>query len=127
MTVSLGGIILDDDLRLDGLHSSAGIAGSARVTMGGIVFQTMPMSSGKTLSLIATSDGDAVKGLFTQAQLDSLVALRDAGAPISLVHHLFTGLVFLTPESIAVDQVMDYANPAADAWYVGTITMITVE
>jgi len=126
MTVSLGAITLDDNLRLDGVHTSPASAGSARATMGGIVIQAMPMNGGRVLALVATMDGDAVKGVFTQAQLDALVSLRDAGVPVALVHPLYSGQVYLAPDAIDVSQVFDYADPSDDDWYVGTITMITV-
>jgi len=127
MTVSLGAITLDDNLRLDGLHTSPGAAGSARATLGGVVIQTMPMIGCKTLSLVATLDGTAVKGVFTQAQLDAMVALRDAGEPVALVHPLYSGQVYLPTDGIDVSQVFDYADPSDDDWYVGTITLITMD
>jgi len=126
MTVSLGGITLDDNLRLDGVLSQSSMAGNARPTMGGICIQTVAMSGGKTLQLVATNDGNSVYGPFTGAQLASLAALRDAGAPVALVHHLGTFQVWIPPDGISVEQVFDYADPGATDWYVGTITLITV-
>lgn len=126
MTVSLGGIALDDNLRLDGVHDQPALAGSARPTIGGICLQRLAMSGGKVLQLVATRDGDSVKGLFTGAQLASLASLRDAGAPVTLIHHLGTFQVWLPPDGISSEQVFDYANPGADDWYVGALTLITV-
>jgi len=125
--VSLGAIILDDNLRLDGLHASPASAGSARVTMGGVVIQTMAMNGGRTISLVATQDGSTVKGVFTKAQLDAISAMRDASAPVALVHPLYSGQVYLEPDAIDVSQVFDYADPGDDDWYVGTITLITMD
>lgn len=126
MTVSLGAITLDDNLRLDGHLIQAGLAASARSTMGGVAIQTMAMPSGRQLALVASLDGDTVLGLFTRAQLLSLAALRDAGDPVALVHHELSCQVWLPPTAIDVAQVFDYADPDAESWYVGTISMITV-
>lgn len=126
MTVSLGGITLDDNLRLDGVHTQAAIAGSARATMGGVHVQSIAMSAGKTLQLIATMDGDTVKGFFLGSQVDALAALRDAGESVALVHHLGSWQVWIPPTGISVEQVFDYADPTDDDWYVGIITLITV-
>lgn len=126
MTVSLGGIVLDDNLRLDGVLTQSAMAGSVRSTMGGVCVQHIAISGGKTLQLVATMDGNSVHGLFTGAQLASLAALRDTGAPVPLVHHLGTFQVWIPPTGIAVEQVFDYADPDGTAWYVGTITIITV-
>jgi hypothetical protein len=126
MTVSLGSVLLNDNLRLLGVHNQPSLAGSARSTMGGICIQTMTMSGGKTLQLVATRDGDKIRGVFTGTQLIALAAIRDAGASVTLVHHLGTFQVWLPPEGISVEQVFDYADPGATCWYVGTITLITV-
>lgn len=127
MTVSLGGVALDDNLRLDGVLTQSSMAGSARATIGGICVQLVAMSAGKTLQLVATLDGSSVKGMYTGAQLASLSALRDAGAAVTLVHHLGTWQVWIPPDGIAVEQVFDYSDPDDAAWYVGTITLITVD
>lgn len=127
MSVSLGGVTLDDNLRLDGVLTQSAMAGSARATMGGICVQRVAMGAGKTLQLVATMDGQAVKGLYTGAQLTALAALRDAGAAVTLVHHLGTWQVWIPPAGIAVEQVFDYSDPDDAAWYVGTITLITVD
>ena len=127
MAVSLGDINLDEDLALNGhLNSSGLMAASARATMGGICIQSIPMSGGKTLTLSAAKDGDTVKGAFTRAQVEEIAALRDAGAPVPLVHHLGSWKVWLAPDAINVSPALDRVNPGADEWYVGTITMITV-
>ena len=127
MSVSLGGIALDDNLRLDGVYTQAAIAGSARPAMGGVCVQRIAMSAGKTLQLIATQDGNTVKGMYTGAQVASLAALRDAGASVPLVHHSGSWQVWIPPDGVSVEQVFDYADPGEDAWYIGTITLITVD
>lgn len=126
MTVSAHDVALDDNLRLDGVHTQAAMAGSARPTMGSVCVQRIAMSAGKTLQLVATMDGATVKGYFTGAQIDALAALRDAGEAFTLVHHLGTFQVWIPPTGISVEQVFDYVDPDGNSWYIGTITLITV-
>jgi hypothetical protein len=126
MTVSAHDIVLDDNLRLDGVHTQAAMAGSARATMGGVHIQSIAMSAGKTLQLVATRDGDTIKGCFLGSQVDALAALRDAGESFTLVHHLGTFRVWIPPAGISVEQVFDFSDPDGDSWYIGTITLITV-
>lgn len=126
MTVSLGGILLDDNLRLQEPLNQSSMAGSARPTFGGVCIQTMAMASGRTLQLEATREGDTLRGVFTRATLLQLVALRDAGLPVPLIHHVYSGQVWIPPDGIAVESALDHADPGDDEWYTGTITLITV-
>ena len=126
MAVSLGSILLSDNLRIGGVHNQSALAGSARATFGGITVQTMAMPVGKQLQLVATISGNSLYGAFEHQQLIQVAAIRDAGAPVLLSHPLFTGMVWLPPDAISVEQVFDHVNPQNDAWYTGSITMITV-
>ncbi len=126
MTVSLGGITLDDNLRLGGELTGSTLAGSARPTFGGVCIQILPVVAGNILTLSATLDGNSLRGVFTRAQLQAVAALRDAGAPVALVHHLGTWQVWIPPDGIQAESVLDHADPGADEWYSGTITLITV-
>ena len=126
MTVSLGGIALDDNLRLGGELTGSAMAGSARPTFGGVCIQTLPVVAGNVLTLSATLEGNSLRGAFTLAQLQAIAALRDAGAPVALAHHLGAWQVWIPPDGIQAESVFDHADPDADEWYSGTITLITV-
>ena len=126
MAVSLGGVTLDDNLRLDGDLTGAALAASARPTMGGVCVQTMPVMAGRVLTLTATREGNSMRGSFTRAQLQALGALRDAGSPVTLQHHLGTWQVWIPPDGIQAESVFDHADPDAGEWYSGTVTLIAV-
>ncbi len=127
MTVSLGNIILDDDLRLDGVRNQSKLAISVRPTFGAPVAQRCARSGGDTLTLVASSDNDSVMGMFTGAQLDQIVGLRDIGEPVTLVHHLGTFTVMIPATALdAVESFEGHVNPDADEWHIGSIPLITV-
>jgi hypothetical protein len=124
MTVSLGGIALDDSLALTGIKNRRPVVLSMQQTiLGRAVVQTGPVQSGEALVLEARLDGDKIYGKYTGAQVDAIRALWD-GSQITLVHHLGTWQVVI--ESLDVYEVQDYADPTAADIYVGTITMIEV-
>lgn len=126
MTVSLGGIVLDDNLRLNGDISGSQIAMSIRRTFGAPVIQKVTVSAGKKLVLMATMSGESIDGSYTRLQLEQLAVHRDTGFPISLIHHLGSFNVIIPPDGIQEEIMQDYANPGPDDLYTGTVTMITV-
>ncbi|MBU1418330.1 MAG: hypothetical protein KKI15_07575 [Proteobacteria bacterium] len=126
MTVQIGNIVLDDNLRLHGIETAKDIAvEQIGVLDGSSVFQTMPISGGRSLSLVATKEGNTLKGKILRSQLMAIKSLAAGGQPVTLVHHLgtFSVLIISTEDVI---PVFDKADPQADAPYTGTITMIEV-
>lgn len=118
---------LSDHLRLDGIPQASAIALSVRPTFGAPVVQRCSVTGGATLSLVASSSGNQLRGLYTKAQVDALAVIRDAGEPVQLIHHLGTFTVIIPPTGLDdIGQVFDYADPGADDWYTGTVTLITV-
>lgn len=125
MTVSLGGIVLDDDLRLVG-DLGPQIAMSVRRTFGAPVAQRCQVTAGKVLVLSADMDGNDIYGEFTRTQYQQIAALRDGGNPIDLVHHNGTYQVIIPSDGINLTSIDDHSDPGPDESYTGTITMITV-
>ena len=126
MTVMIGNIVLDDNLRLYGIETAKDIAvEQIGVLDGSSVFQTRPISGGRTLSLVATKEGNTLRGKFLRSQLMAIKSLAVGGQPVTLIHHLgtFSVLIISTEDVI---PVFDYADPQADDWYVGSIQMIEV-
>jgi hypothetical protein len=124
MTVTLGGITLDESLALPGFKNRRPVVISSQPTiLGREVVQSAPVLSGQRLVLEARLDGQQILGHFTGTQIDAIRALWD-GSTIPLVHHLGSWQVVI--ESIDVYEVQDYADPVAADLYVGTVTMIEV-
>lgn len=126
MTVKIGNIILDDNLRLYGLESADDIAISQYVAFDGSVdLLTMPAPNRRQLQLVATHEGNSVFGKFTLGQLQDIKVVASVGQPVTLTHHrgVFTVLILSVGEPV---PVIDYSDPASDDWYTATINMIEV-
>jgi len=118
MTVTLGGIVLSEHLVLTGLENAPPVAYSQKRTIGGkSVVAVAPVAGGRTLTLQGENH-------YTLAQIEAVQTIAQLGAPVTLVHHRGTFSVLIT--SIEVDPTTDYANPGANDWYNGTITLLEV-
>lgn len=125
MTVSLGGISLDEGLRLEGVGNQPQVAASVRKTLGGRpVVQSIPVAAGRELLLEAYRGGESIRGYFTGSQFSALAALRDAAQAVTLVHHLGTFRVRIL--SLQLETVSGVSDPDGSTIYIGTITMIEV-
>lgn len=127
MTVSIGSVVLDDSLQIPDFFSQTSVAGNIRPTIGGVVAQRLEMAGGKKFTLTAAQGNAGLLGHFTGAQIASLMAIRDAGDPVTFVHSLGTWSVLIPLDGIRVDKLFDFQYPeSAAAWFSGTITLITV-
>ncbi len=118
MTTSLAGIVLSDDLRLDGLENAAGIAYTTKRTVtGSLVVHTASNTKGRTLTLTGTYD-------YTKSQIDQIKEVEQQGARVSLVHPRGEFTVIIT--SVSVEPATQNPDPSDDEWYSGDITMIEV-
>ena len=127
MTVSIGSVVLDDSLQIPDFFSQTSVAGNIRPTIGGVVTQRLAMSGGMKFTLTSAQGNAGLLGHFTGAQIASLMAIRDAGDPVTFVHPLGTWSVLIPLDGIRVDKLFDFQYPeSAAAWFSGTITLITV-
>ncbi len=126
MTVMIGNIVLDDNLRLHGIETAKDIAvEQIGVLDGSSVFQTMPISGGRQLSLVATREGNSLKGKILRWQLMAIKSLAVGGQPVPLTHQLGTFSVLIVSTAEVV-PVYDYKNPQDDDPCIGSIQMIEV-
>ncbi len=126
MTITLGGIVLDDHLLLDGLETSPDISVSTVVTLGGISdTAVMPLSGGRHLSLVALREGNSLKGKILRHQLMAIKELSAQGQAVTLVHHMgtFQLLIVSTSEMVPVRK---YRNPQDNDPYTGPIQLLEV-
>lgn len=126
MTVQVGNIVLDDSLQLYGIETAKDIAVEQIGVMdGSSVFQTMQISGGRSLSLVASMEGDASVGFFLRSQLMDIKQLSASGMPVALTHHLGTfSVLILSTEDVI--PVIVYADSGEDDRFVGSIQMIEV-
>lgn len=125
MTITLGALTLDDNLQLRGLEARPLVTHTvSRTILGRTIVETMQAPAGHALELTADDDGSAVRGVFLRSDVDSILALRDSGAVVLLVHPRATLNVMVT--GVDVDPVFDVNDPAADWWFTGSVQLLTV-
>ncbi len=126
MTIQLGNIILDDDLRLYGLEEAEDIQVSEMTSFDGTSdFLTMPRGTSRPLSLVASLDGEDLNGAFLVSQINAIKSIIQAGQPTTLIHPrgTFSVLVRRIEGFVNVDDLVDVAD---DDWCVATIIMSEV-
>ena len=123
MSVKIGNIVLDEHLQLYGLEESEDILVSQITSFDGTTdTMTMPRSSSRVLSLVATLDGDRLYGSFLLSQLHSIKSIAQSGQPTTLEHH--RGIFNVLVESVTnVVPVFDLVDPPDAAEYAATIIM----
>ena len=122
MTITLGGVTLNDNLHLIGLENNPDINYSARETLGGnLAIQVHPRSVGARLSLVARHDGSSMMGTFCSSHLDSLKALSALGAAVELVHPAKTTNVYIF--EFNVEQSDERETPGPNKKWHGEIIL----
>lgn len=127
MTVSLGGVILADGLLLSDPEAESDISMSVRQTFGAPVAQRCGTTGGKTLVILAdVIEGGFRGGVITTAQKAALVALRDAGEPVELIHPGGKWWTIIPPTGIQLTSFYKKQTPGPDDPQVGTVTITTL-
>lgn len=117
MTVTLGGIVLSDQLVL--IVGQPEIGYSSRRLIGGAnVVQVDGCDGGRVLTLEGVNH-------WTYGQSEQIRALQAAGLELTLVHHIGTFQVIVTDTS-ELTPTRKFRNPIAETLYTGSITMIEV-
>jgi len=116
--VSLGSVILSDELLLTGLDSSVPVVVDAKRTLGGRqVVRTDPSPGGRSLSL----DG---KNHFTYDQKDAVQELAALRQAVTLVHHRGTFTVLIV--GVQLDPSPKLKDPLGTNWLSGSILLLEV-
>lgn len=122
--ISVGGIVLDDNITLAGLINEPKLSGTITATFGGVAYRNIARSVGQSLVL----EVDRGHGYVTYTQSLSLAELRDAGSAVAVVHPMFSGNAIIPPDGINLifTDFDKCVNPTGDEWMDGTINLITV-
>lgn len=116
--VSLGPIILSDELLLDGLDSSVPVVVDDKRTLGGRqVTRVDPAPGGRSLSLEGTNH-------FTYDQKDAVQALAALRQPITLTHYRGTFTVLIV--GIKLEPSRKFRNPLGTDRLSGSILLLEV-
>lgn len=116
MTISLGGLVLNDNLLLRGLRSAPVAVDIQRSDEGVSQILIAPLEGGRALGL---------EGYFSAAQVDQIEAMSKGLLPVTLIHPRGTFQVLITDLSELANWV-DYVEPDPDDYETGTIQLIEV-
>ncbi len=87
MTVSIGGVVLNDNLTLSGIENAKRIATSKFTHFAGTnTVQVMPMGDSMPLSLTTVSINGPTQGRFCQHQIDQIKSIEAGGVPVALTY-----------------------------------------
>jgi len=114
--ISLGAVVLSDQLVLEGIETAQQIAMSARRTIGGkmIIQVGAFLAGGRQLTLVGDNH-------FTLNQIQAVKELEQQGQSVQLVHPRGTFEVFIIETPVA--PAVDFVDPAADDWFSGSIIL----
>ena len=127
MSVSLGGVELAPGLLLIGADNDTDLAMSVRPTFGAPVAQRNRSTGNTPLILQAQRDGQFVRGgVFTTAQKDQLIVLRDAGEAIELIHPLGKWWVVIPADGIQLVPFLKKQTPLPTDAQIGNVMLTTL-
>ena len=122
--ISIGGVVLSPDLRWEDEFGSPAVAQSFNTTiLGNSVYQNMPLSGARTISLSAVRSGNATYGYFTRAQIQSIKEFEAAGTAVTFVYEDQTLNVVIISGGVKVRPFLAKANQGVDDYYTGSIAM----
>ena len=87
MTVSIGGVVLNESLYLDGIENAKRIATTKYSHLAGTTtIQVMVMGDNLPLKLTTVAEDGSTTGLWCQHQIDQIKTIEQGGVPVELVY-----------------------------------------
>lgn len=126
MSISLGGVALNDHLSWTSRYNTAKVSGSEVGTLGGRLIVTRAVKDFEEITLEAIEEDNVRKGYFTGAQIAALVAFRDSAAIVELNYHGEVKNVMILVNGIRVKKTLWKSVFEDDDRYVGSVTVITM-
>ncbi len=125
MSVTLDGIVLNDNLQLRGVEDMALVGVCVtRTIMGKTIITHAPAPAGHSLELTADQDDTRLRGVFLNFEIASMIDIRDNVETVALEHPRGNFNVKIT--AITVEPVFDVNDPDSDWWFLGSIQLLTV-
>ena len=97
MTITLGGITIDDDMYLSGVETNSQVALEQMRTIDGVsVVRVKPAPGGRTLSLGTQNQGGAIQGIWNWSVIEQIKALEVQAQSVILSYRGLTYSVYIT-------------------------------
>jgi hypothetical protein len=123
MSITLGGVTLNDHVSWRGRFNQSLGSGSEQQTLGGRLVVTRGPEGSNDIVLEAIEEDNIRKGYFTQSQLESLEPFRISGQTITLNYHGLYIDVVIKINGISVEKTLWQSQYTADERYIGSITL----
>ncbi len=126
MTVTLGGIVISDNMYLGGVVESKQVVHQqVRTVEGNSLLRVTTTPGGRTLTLGTTNLDGATQGIWCQSKIEEIKVFEAAGTSIILNHHGDTYTVRIIDTSDFA-QMFQFEPASPDKKFTGKITMIEV-
>lgn len=123
--ISLNGVTLSEDLIWENEFDSPAISqNTQRTILGNLVIQNLPLSKGRTINLVANSDGNSYEGFFTREQIIEFKVLEQSGADITFHYEGTDYNVKIQAGGVQVTPLIPRPNQAIGDLYSGTLILI---
>jgi hypothetical protein len=122
MTITLGGVTLNDHVSWRGKFNQF-YPGREAMTLGGRVVVQRGPSEASEIILEAIEEDNVRKGFFTEAQLSALQIMKNQGLRITLSYHGESHEVVIKADGISVEKTLWKSQYTADERYVGSIIL----
>ena len=126
MTITLGGVTLNDTLVWENKDSYPRNAYSRRTTLQGRVIIQSSSIDGRLITLRTIDVAAGTIGYFTKAQIDSIRTFENNMSTISFVYESETINVVVQPGGINVEAMIPRPNHDATDLFTGSINLIEV-
>ncbi len=125
MTISLNGVVLDDDLYLDDEYNYSSVAQTILHTMlGQVIVQTTPLTGGYSLSLSARNEKDGYVGCFTRSQIEGFKLLERDSIPVIFIFGTDTYNVIVKAGGVQMEPLFPYTAKNSSDKFIGILTLI---
>ncbi len=123
--ITLNGETLSEDLIWDNEFGNPSISQNVqRTILGNLVIQSLPLSGGRTINLVAVASGNAYEGFFTRTQIVAFKAIEQAGSTV-VFHYEGTDYdVKIQAGGVQVTPLQPRPNQDDGDLYSGTLTLI---
>lgn len=125
MTISIGAVILSDDLIWENEFEDASIGQGINITiLGNVVITTNPLTGGRTVELTARETGGAIYGYFTRSQIQTIKSYEADGTVVLFTYGVQSFNVVIKAGGVSVKPLLPKEGQGYDDYYTGTIILL---
>jgi len=125
--ISLNGVTLSEDLIWENEFDNPAISQNIqRTLLGSLVIQSMPLVNGRSINLVAVSDGTSYFGFFTREQVIEFKRIEQSGSTVVFHYEGTNYNVKIRSSGVQVSPLIARPNQVDSDLYIGTLNLIEV-